>query len=58
MALGGTEITNAYVGTIRLKVLKIGAAITRDTRRIRFLLSSTYPYQRLFAHVAARLNPT
>ena len=57
LALDGTELANAYVGTIRLKLLKIGAVITRNTRRIRFLLSSAYPYQRLFAHVAARLQP-
>jgi hypothetical protein len=57
LALAGTELANAYVGTIRLKLLKIGAVITRNTRRIRFLLSSAYPYQRLFAHVAAKLQP-
>ncbi len=58
LALDGTELANAYVGTIRLKLLKVGTVITRNTRRIRFLLSSAYPYQRLFAHVAARLQPT
>jgi hypothetical protein len=58
LALDGTELANAYVGTIRLKLLKIGAVITRNTRRIRFLLSSAYPYQQLFAHVVARLHPT
>jgi hypothetical protein len=58
LALGGTELANAYVGTIRLKLLKIGAVITRNTRRIRFLLSSAYPYQHLFAHATARLRPT
>ena len=58
LALDGTELANAYVGTIRLKLLKIGAVITRNTRRIRLLLSSAYPYQHLFAHVAARLHPT
>ena len=26
--------------------------------RVRFLLSSAYPYQALFAHVTARLHPT
>jgi hypothetical protein len=36
LALDGTELANAYVGTIRLKLLKIGAVITRNTRRIRF----------------------
>ncbi len=58
LALEGTELGNAYVGTIRLKLLKIGAVILRNTRRIRFLLSSAYPYQTLFAHVTAKLQPT
>ena len=57
LALKGTELANAYVGTLRLKLLKIGAVILRNTRRIRFLLSSACPYQRLFFHVAARLAP-
>jgi len=57
VALQGTELAHAYVGTLRLKLLKIGAVILRNTRRIRFLLSSTCPYQRLFFHVAAKLAP-
>ncbi len=58
LALAGTELAQAYVGTIRLKLLKIGAVIVRNTRRIRFLLSSAYPDQALFAHVVAKLQPT
>ena len=58
LALAGTELARAYVGTIRLKLLKIGAVILRNTRRVRFLLSSTYPSQRLFVQVAAKLRPT
>ena len=58
LGLNGTKLANAYVGTIRLKLLKIGAVITRNTRRIRFLLSSAYPYQDLFAQVTAKLQPT
>jgi hypothetical protein len=57
LALKGTELANAYVGTLRLKLLKIGAVILRNTRRVRFLLSSAYPHQRLFLQVAARLAP-
>jgi hypothetical protein len=57
LALQGTELANAYVGTLRLKLLKIGAVILRNTRRVRFLLSSAYPHQRLFLQVAARLAP-
>jgi hypothetical protein len=43
--------------TIRLKLFKIGAVILRNTRRIRFLLSSAYPHQALFFQVAERLKP-
>jgi hypothetical protein len=57
LALSGTELARAYVGTIRLKLLKIGAVILRNTRRVRFLLASACPYQHLFLHVAARLAP-
>ena len=57
LALQGTELANAYVGTLRLKLLKVGAIILRNTRRIRFLLSSACPHQRLFLTVAARLAP-
>ncbi len=57
LALKGSELAHAYVGTIRLKLLKIGAVILRNTRRVRFLLSSSYPYQDLFMRVAARLAP-
>ena len=41
--LNGTELENAQCSTIRLKLLKIGAVIIRNTRRIRILLSSSYP---------------
>ena len=57
LALAGTELARAQVGTLRLKLLKIGAVILRNTRRIRFLLPSAYPYQALFAQAVARLRP-
>ena len=41
IALKGTELANNLsVGTIRLKLFKIGAVILKNTRRIRFLLAS------------------
>jgi len=58
LGLAGTELARAQVTTIRLKLLKIGAVILRNTRRIRLLLSSAYPYQLLFTTVVARLNST
>jgi len=51
IALPGTELARAQVGTLRLKLLKIGAAVLRNTRRIRVLLSSAYPYRELFMQV-------
>ena len=58
LALKGTKLARAQVTTIRLKLLKVGAVILRNTRRVRFLLSSAYPHQQLFLKVAARLRPT
>jgi len=55
--LEGTELAQAQAGTIRLKLLKIGAVVIRNTRRVQFLLSSNYPSQDLFIKVAARLVP-
>ena len=55
LALTGTQLANARCDTIRLKILKIGAVIIRNTRRVRFLLSSAYPYQTLFIRVSKRL---
>ncbi len=57
IALSGSELANAYVGTIRLKLLKIVAVVLRNTRRVRLLLSSSYPHQALFHSAAVRLKP-
>lgn len=56
-ALAGTEMARAQCATIRLKLLKIGAVVTRNTRRVRFHLSSACPDQDLFRHAVARLKP-
>ena len=57
LGLKGTELARAQVATIRLKLLKIGAVIVRNTRRVRFQLASAHPYRHLFWLVAARLKP-
>ena len=56
-ALAGTILEKAQVNTIRLRLFKIGAVIIKNTRRIRFLLSSCYPLQELFHSVFAKLVP-
>ena len=56
VGLCGSELARAQVTTIRLKVLKLGTVILRNTRRIRFLYSSAYPYQELFSSMLRKLS--
>ncbi len=57
LALAGTDMARAQAGTIRLKLLKIGAVVIRNTRRVRLHLSTACPDKALFHLVAARLKP-
>lgn len=57
IALVGTDMAHAQCGSIRLRLLKIGAVIVRNTRRVRFMMSSACPDQQLFYLAAARLKP-
>lgn len=56
VGLHGTELCRAQAATIRLKLLKIGTVIVRNTRRIRLLFSSAYPEAGLLRLVLARLS--
>ena len=56
LALRGTELARATPGRIRNELLKIGAVVTRNTRRIRFMLSESFPRKELFVAVAHRLD--
>jgi hypothetical protein len=49
LALPATELANATSGTIRRKLLKIGALVTISVRRIKFAMASGCPYQDVFA---------
>jgi Transposase DDE domain group 1 len=55
LALRATELERASAATIRVRLLKIGAAILRNTRRVRVMLASHHPLRDLFATAAARL---
>jgi hypothetical protein len=57
LALKGTDMARAQAGTIRLKLLKIGAVVIRNTRRVRLHLSTACPDKALFHLIAARLKP-
>lgn len=56
MALHGTDLAVATAGTIRLKLLKIGAVITVSVRRVKVALSSAFPHQREFVHAFHALS--
>lgn len=55
-ALKGTELANSYCGTIRSKLLKIGAVVVRNTRSIKVCLSSCNPFKDLFIQTAEWLH--
>ena len=55
-ALVETELANAQVDTIRLKLLKIGGRIVCSVRRIMLHLSGGYPLKNLFTFILARLR--
>lgn len=57
LALKGTELERASAATIRVRLLKIGAAIVRNTRRVRILLASHHPLRHVFAHAAHAMAP-
>ena len=56
VALKGTMLAHAQCCTIRVKLMKIGAVILRNTRRIVFHLSSACPYQKIFHMAVKRLS--
>jgi hypothetical protein len=55
IALAGTELARATCGTIRLKLLKIGAQVTVSVRRVHIAMTSACPARAIFAHARARL---
>jgi hypothetical protein len=55
IALAHTQFAKATCGTIRLKLLKIGALVRTSVRRVKFAMASGCPYQREFALAHAQL---
>jgi hypothetical protein len=56
VGLAGTELAKAQVGTIRLKLLKIGGRIVRSVRRVVVHLASAFPLQDLLRTVVDQLR--
>jgi hypothetical protein len=55
LALQDTQFAKATCGTIRLKLLKVGALVRRSMRRLKIAMASSYPYQRDWALAHAAL---
>ena len=56
LVLVGTDLEKAQCGTIRLKLLKIGAQVRVTVRKIWIALSGGYPHAALFARVLAAIE--
>lgn len=56
IAIVGTELARAQVGTIRCRLLKIGAIVSVSVRRIYVSLSSVFSLQELFARALANIR--
>jgi len=56
LGLKGTRMAQATCGTIRLKLIRIGAVVVRNTRRVRLHLSTAHPDQDLFGLLVERLE--
>lgn len=56
LGLPATALATAQVGTIRLRLLKIGALVRVTVRKVWVRMASSYPYQALFAQVLRQLR--
>lgn len=56
VGLKGTEFSRAQCGTMRTKLLKVGALVSFSVRRIWVRCASGYPYQRVFATILRNLR--
>jgi len=54
--LVGTRLARATAGTLRLKLLKIGARVSVSVRRVKVAMDSAHPHAAAFARVHARLR--
>jgi hypothetical protein len=55
IGLSKTRFADATCGTLRLKLLKIGARVTLSARRIKLAMTSAHPWKREWATIHARL---
>ena len=58
LALEDTELKNAQVNTIRLKLLKVATIVIQNTHRVQFKFPSHYPYREVFEAAQKKLMQT
>lgn len=56
LALAGTELENAQVSTLRMKLMKVAVMVKESTRRILLTFPRSYPWQHLWRHAADRVG--
>lgn len=54
-ALAGTQYATAQIGTLRTRLLKVGAKVVQTSRRIVFHLPTSFPAQDIWARLCQRL---
>ena len=55
-ALRGTDLARSQCQSLRLRLLRIGAVVTRSTRTVAVRLSTAYPDQAVFRLLVQRLT--
>jgi hypothetical protein len=56
LALQGTELATAQIDTLRIRLLKLAAVVTRNTRRIRLYFASNWPSAPIYAQAMRALG--
>jgi hypothetical protein len=56
LTLQGTTLASPRVDTLRIKLHKVAAVVTRNTRRIQLHLASHWPSVDIFAHSMSQLR--
>lgn len=57
LTLAGTDLARASAATLRVRLLKIGASVLRNTRRVRIMLASHHPLREIFLGAARAPAP-
>ena len=58
IGLAGSRFADAACGTIRLKLLKIGALVRLSVRRLKLAMASVFPYQQEYRSAYVLLGAT